>query len=127
VGDTVQTSVLCRLGLLMVRSRWAVIALWVILFVGSAPLFSRLPSVLTSGFGATDTEAQVWRRVSGWGSWHLRRGFLVDHHRTGPGVIGSGLLSQKGSKVCGHHRRDADRDSEHRLVGTLGKWVCVTV
>ncbi len=53
-----QTTVLYRLGLLMVRLRWAVIALWVLLFVSSAPLVLRLPAVLTSGFGATDTEAQ---------------------------------------------------------------------
>ncbi len=52
------SSLLYRLGLLMVRARWGVIALWVLLFVASAPLVSRLPSVLTSGFGVTDTEAQ---------------------------------------------------------------------
>ena len=49
---------LFRLGVLMVRLRWLVIALWAIAFLLAGGLAPRVLSELTAGFGRPDTEGQ---------------------------------------------------------------------
>lgn len=49
---------LYHLGILMVRLRWVVIAVWAGLFLGSALLAPRVTSSLSAAFGSPDTEAR---------------------------------------------------------------------
>jgi RND superfamily putative drug exporter len=52
-----------KLGLLMVRHRWWVVALWAAVLVPSLVLAPRVTSALTSGFGEADTESRVALRL----------------------------------------------------------------
>ncbi|MBI4298783.1 MAG: MMPL family transporter [Chloroflexi bacterium] len=49
---------LYKLGLLTVRFRWAVIALWIAVFLAALILAPKVTSALKSGFGDVDTEAR---------------------------------------------------------------------
>ena len=49
---------LFRLGLLMVRFRWLVIAAWLVAFLVAGVFAPRVLTELTAGFGNPDTEGQ---------------------------------------------------------------------
>ena len=56
---------LYRLGRLMVRLRWWVIAFWAVVFIGSLSLAPRVTSALKSGFGEAETESRTALKLLG--------------------------------------------------------------